>query len=294
MSDFTPGFIIEPGADTALNGSRRIGVRWAIIHRPQGRCPSVVGLGQTRRHSSPGTFNACTCDDGHGHGFYPHDVKCSHAAGANTGGPGNEVDGFQGELIGDGALLALGQWVLDLSATHGLPPALYPPEAPRVWLDRNGPVAGFGFYGHLSVDYPPDRSLNHYDGPTSAEFQRAIALAGGSAPARRRRSDMHIGFVPNAAGKLAYVVDGGVMLDQLKSDPRDPTYGLPQSALDMGAKMNLYFKDYTLEGWAMVMARTNAVPTVGGGSGAPIDVAAIAHAAAVAAVEEHGRRLVNG
>lgn len=179
MSDYAPGSVINAGADTALNDTRRITVRAAIIHRPQGRCPGVVAIGTSRHHSTPGTFNETVCDDGTLHGHYPADVRCSHAAGANYTGPGAEVDGYQGEALTVGALRALGRSILHKHHDFGLPLRLYPPSAPRIWLDRDGPVAGFGFYNHSSIDYPPNRTFLHYDGITEAEFARAIELAGG-------------------------------------------------------------------------------------------------------------------
>ena len=180
-SDYPPEYVVEAGVDSGLNDSRRIAVDWYIVHRPQGTCPGVAQLGRSRRHSTPGTFNQTSCDDGTGHGHYPANVKCSHAAGANSGGPGNECDGYQGIRPSDGALRALGRGILHAHHEHGLVLALYPPHLPRRWLDRDGPVAGYDFYNHASVDYPPNRSFNHYDGITEEEFALAVELAGGGA-----------------------------------------------------------------------------------------------------------------
>lgn len=177
-SPYPSTYIIEPGADTALNASRRFTPVAFAIHRPQSRCPGVVGVGRTRHHSTPGTFNQVSCADGRGHGIYPFDCRCTHAAGANHVAAGNEADGFQGERCGDPLLRSLGESFVHANREWGIPLKKYPDGAPRVWLDRTGRVDGCGFYNHSSIDYPPDRSLNHHDGITDAEFARSLQLVG--------------------------------------------------------------------------------------------------------------------
>lgn len=176
-----PDFAIyRPGASSSENDSRRQPVRAVVVHTTQG--PDSRGVGETRTHSSPGTFNFLVRDEGV-YCFYPADVRCSHAAGANHAGPGIENEGYTGQPLTANQIVHLGQLAHWLADTYGVP-LRYATGDPRLWLDN---TADSGFFAHRKVAYPPDLSLQHFDEITPDEWARAIG-----APAKKGNRDMWI------------------------------------------------------------------------------------------------------
>lgn len=169
-----PGATLLQGADWGINGGRRQGVRAVVVHTTQGN--NSVGVGQSRHHDTPGTFNFLIEPDGRVYQFYPADVRCSHAAGANHAGPGIELEGFTGVPRPGPQLAALGALARWLASQYGVP-LTYRTGDPRDYVDQSGYR---GFIAHRGVDYPPDHSLLHFDEITPAEW--STALGAGPAP----------------------------------------------------------------------------------------------------------------
>ncbi len=168
MSGICPFATLLQGADWALNGSRLQPVRAVTVHTTEG--VNSVGVGQSRHHNTPGTFNFLTGRAGQLWQFYPADVRCSHAAGSNKAGPGIENEGFTGQALTDAQLAVLGRLCRWLSDAFSVP-LTYRTGDPRIYVDQ-APFTGF--IAHRAVDYPPDTSLRHYDEITPAEWQTAI------------------------------------------------------------------------------------------------------------------------
>ena len=171
--DGVPPFALYvPGADTALNESRRLHVRGAVIHTTQG--VDSRELGARRRHSTPGTFNFLI-RDGVLYCYYPAWVRCSHAAGGNFIGPGIEIEMFDGQPVATEDLITLGRLILWLNKEYGVS-LNYKEGDPRIWADK---TTFKGFIAHAGLDYPPNVSFRHYDNITESEFARALQLVGG-------------------------------------------------------------------------------------------------------------------
>ena len=150
-----------PGADSHLNASRIQSVPYAVLHRTQGN--DSRALGKNRLHSSPGTFNFLI-RQGMLYCYYPANVRCSHAAGAN-GGPGVEIEGFTGIPVADADLELVGQLSHWLHTSYGVPLFFY--DGPR------RPTSGFrGFITHRSVATEPQ--WQHHDYITAQEWADAI------------------------------------------------------------------------------------------------------------------------
>lgn len=171
MSDgICPFATVLQGADWGENGSRTLAVRAVTVHMTEGT--NSVGLGQTRHHNTPGTFNFLTSRDGGLWQFYPAHVRCSHAAGANQAGPGIENEGFTGNSLTDAQTSTLGRLCHWLAETYPVP-LTYRTGDPRTYVDQSGYS---GFIAHRAVDYPPDHSLLHFDEITPAEWQTAVGV----------------------------------------------------------------------------------------------------------------------
>lgn len=158
--------IYAPGADTAQNDSRRQSVRAVTVHRTQGT--DSRNLGKTRHHSTPGTFNFLVRDEAV-YCYYPADVRCSHAAGANHSGPGIEIEGFTGAAISAKQSSRLGQIARWLHTTYGVPLELY--DGPRTVIDG---TAFAKFVNHNSVQTEPQ--YRHTDRIPVAEFLTAVGV----------------------------------------------------------------------------------------------------------------------
>lgn len=191
------GFLpYDPGASSGQDSSRRQYVRGCVLHRTIGSWPGDYGVGKNRRHDSPGTFNFLVGQaPGQWVQFYPADVRCSHAAGANAIGPGIEFSGQNGEPLTDWQVEAGGQIITWLAYMYGLPLTLKEGD-PREWVDQTG---FRGFVNHRGVDYPPNTSYRHFNFVTADEFARMTRVAPTPpltppAPAKRRRHpvDMHV------------------------------------------------------------------------------------------------------
>lgn len=169
------------GADWSGNGARVLSVRAVTVHMTEGT--NSVGLGQSRHHDTPGTFNFLTGRAGELWQFYPADVRCSHAAGANQAGPGIENEGFTGQALPDAQVQILGRLCHWLSDQYGLP-LTYRTGDPRVYVDATWSFSGF--IAHRAVDYPPDHSLLHFDEITTDEWARATGT-----PTKRKRHTMN-------------------------------------------------------------------------------------------------------
>jgi len=168
MAEGIPPFAAYyPGADTHLNPSRRQGVPFAVIHRTQGH--DSRGLGRTRHHSSPGTFQFLI-REGTLYCYYPAHVRCTHAAGANDG-PGIEIEGYTGQAVPERDLAVLGRLARWLHETYGVPLTMY--DGPRRWIDDHG---FRGFVTHRSVETAP--KWRHTNYITPLEWARALSLGG--------------------------------------------------------------------------------------------------------------------
>jgi hypothetical protein len=175
MSDgICPFATLLRGADWNQNGSRRLTVRAVTIHTTQGT--NSVGLGASRHHSSPGTFNFLVGRKGELWQFYPAHVRCSHAAGSNTAGPGIENEGYTGNPLAAPQLATLGRLSHWLGTEYGVP-LTYRTGDPRIYVDQTPDFRGF--IAHRAVDYPPNTSYRHYDEITPAEWATAIGATEG-------------------------------------------------------------------------------------------------------------------
>lgn len=205
----------KPGVDSAENDARRQGVRVGIVHTTEGVGDGLIALGATRHHNTPGTFNFLVMQDGRLYQFYPADVRCSHAAGANHAGPGIEHEGFTGQPRPAAQLATLGRLARWLHDEWGVP-LTYRTGDPRIWLDN---TADRGFFAHRKVDYPPDTSLRHFDQITTAEWATAL----GTQPSTQE-SDPDMWILKGKDGPLAgqhHAVD---------KDGIDPRTMTPQEA----------------------------------------------------------------
>lgn len=208
-----------PGADTGLNDSRRQGVRAVTVHTTQG--PDSRGVGQSRHHNTPGTFNFLNRDEAI-YCYYPADVRCSHAAGANHAGPGCENEGYTGRPLTANQITHLGQLARWLHDTYGVP-LTYRTGDPREWIDNTG---FRGFIAHRAVDYPPDTSLRHGDEITPGEWAAAV----GSAPAPTSTGKAQIMMVQDMGNQGAIYVVGvgsGRYLDTPDAVNRLKWFGIP-------------------------------------------------------------------
>lgn len=168
MDLFASGVTVVHGASWADNDSRRQPVRAVTIHRTEGT--NSLGLLTNRSHNSPGTVTGLIAQDGRSWQFYPCGVRCSHAAGANQAGDGWELEGFTRAPAPAAQLATLGR-IAHFYHDELDVPLLYRTGDPRNWVDNSG---YHGFIAHRAVDYPPDRSLLHYDQITPAEWQTAV------------------------------------------------------------------------------------------------------------------------
>lgn len=184
------------GADWHLNLSRLIDPQVGIVHTTQGN--DSRALLANRHHNSPGTAHFLI-RDGVLEQYYPINVKCSHAAGANGRGAAvAELEHFTGQPVDKRDLAMLGrlarwqntEWGVPLDFRVGDARVIGQGQAssPRIWIDRS---TYRGFLNHAGVDYPPDRSLLHYDGITVDEWRIAI----GTAP-RKKEISMFIADDP--------------------------------------------------------------------------------------------------
>lgn len=157
MAEVCPAARLDPGADWYLNQTRLFVPRGLVVHTTQGR--NSLPLLKSRHHVSPGTVQyhiragALTC-------IYPDNVRCSHAAGANYAMTGVELEEYTGEPLAAENAVALARLADWHSVRWGWDRTAYFTGDPRVWIDQSwyrGAVA------HRGVDYPPDRSLLHYD-----------------------------------------------------------------------------------------------------------------------------------
>lgn len=165
MADGVPDFATyAPGVDSHLNGSRRQGVPFAVLHRTQGN--DSRGLGTGRHHSTPGTFQFLIREETGVHCFYPATVRCTHAAGGNDG-VGVEMEGWNGEPLGPNQVRLLGQMIRWLHDAYGVPPILY--DGPRIQIDDTG---FRGFVNHNSVQCDP--KWRHTNRIEPAQFQEAL------------------------------------------------------------------------------------------------------------------------
>ena len=153
----------QPGADSHLNGARGQGVPFAVLHRTQGI--DSRGLGRTRHHSTPGTFQFLI-HRGELYQFYPARVRCTHAAGGNDG-PGVEIEGFTGEPVPAVDLTVLGRLAHWLHDTYGVPLTMY--DGARRYIDDTG---FRGFVTHRSIETAPEWRHTNYITP--AEWLEAI------------------------------------------------------------------------------------------------------------------------
>lgn len=161
----------DPGADTHLNDSRRQNVRAVTFHRTVGTWPGDHSVGKNRHHDTPGTFNYLIGQDEGQHAcFYPADVRCSHAAGANQAGPGIEFSGQNGEPLTDWQVRAGGELVRWLAAEFGVPLVFH--DFPRISVDGSGFA---GFVTHSAVATQPQ--WLHYDYITGDEWSRMTTVA---------------------------------------------------------------------------------------------------------------------
>ncbi len=183
-----PDFCIYmPGADTALNGSRRQAVRAVTEHTTQGT--DSRGLGKTRHHDTPGTFNFLNRDEGI-YCFYPAFVRCSHAAGANHAGPGIENEGFTGQPLTPNQVSNLGKLAHWLHDTYGVPLDLY--DGPRIAVDGS---SFRGFVNHNSVATEP--KYQHVDRIPPNEWAAAVGAVPTpilAAPHRKAKPAMQIEY----------------------------------------------------------------------------------------------------
>ena len=157
-----------PGADSRFNDARRQGVPFVVQHRTQGY--NSVGLGQSRHHDTPGTFNFLTGLAGELWQFYPADVRCTHAAGGNNG-CGVENEGFTGDPLPAPQLATLTRLVGWFYDEWGVPLA-YETGDPRVWVDATG---WSGHIAHRKIAYPPNPSYHHSDEVLMSDWAQIIA-----------------------------------------------------------------------------------------------------------------------
>lgn len=171
----------DPGADSASNGVRSQAVRAVTLHRTVGSWPGDYSVGKNRHHSSPGTFNFLIgADRDQAVMFYPPEVRCSHAAGANRAGPGIEFSGQNGAPLTDWQIEAGGELIRSLARDYGVPLVLY--SGPRIAVDGSDYR---GFVNHASVETEP--RYRHVDYVTDDEFTR---MAGGITPAAEGDEDL--------------------------------------------------------------------------------------------------------
>lgn len=106
------------------------------------------------------------------------DMVCYGAAGANQKKVHIELSGQNGEPLTPWQIRCLGIIHKELADAFGWPfPApdgLYDGE--RLWVDRDDRVLHLN---HRNVDYPPNRSYNHYDYIEQAEYQAAVGGSNG-------------------------------------------------------------------------------------------------------------------
>lgn len=162
--EFTPTGLLEHTTEGGWPGS------YGVLTR--GLVPSV----QLLLGDEPGQFVQ----------LYPINMVCYHAAGANMRKIGLEVVGYTGTPRNDWQIEGIAIIMADIELLTGLDlSSLYDVnDGPRLWIDQDDPV---GSLPHARVDYPPDRSYNHYDRWEDGEHARAHALVRPPAPPPKPR-----------------------------------------------------------------------------------------------------------
>lgn len=293
-----PFATLVKGADWNLNGGRIVDPQCGIVHKTQGTGKSgLIRLGATRHHSTPGTFHFLICLDGELIQFYPVNVRCSHAAGANYRGCAQgELEGNTGEPCPAPQLVTLGRLARWMSDEWDVPRDLLVGDArvigqgqastPRVWIDRSDYR---GFANHAAVAYPPDTSYHHYDGVTLAEWQIAI---GAEPIEEQRRTDMPVVTgAKYADGHLeAWLIEGSAAIKQFGGVAS--AVGYPQEAIDYASTIKTPFITTTPALLDAAKARGAARgATISGPVTVTIDAAAVAAALPKALLDETARRL---